>query len=226
MAVLGVLNQSRVIAGPAQVYLAAYPVGGYVGATDAIKVTALKALFFSDSATDACRVLIPTAYSELDASGVNLKFKQPPIKFSPNLGGDYKAANGPSELTVEWTFKDVDANKIIDAFSAVAGDAFTTVAGIGIGGRKTVMIGRQGIPLKLAMLIRYPSTIISAAGVVEFENIYVPMVNMEPNWDVKLDRKNVAVVKVLATAITDLSLMGSQPLPPIALWDSVTAPGT
>ena len=226
MAVLGVLNQSRVIAGPAQVYLVAYPAAGYVGATDAIKVTALKALFFSDSATDACRVLIPSAYAELDATGVELKFKQDPIKFSPNLGGDYKAANGPSELTISWAFKDVDANKIIDAFSAVAGDAFTTVAGIGIAGRKTVMIGRQGVPLKLAMLIRYPSTIISAAGVVEFENIYVPMANMDPTWDVKLDRKSVAVVKITATAITDMSLLGTQTMPPIALWDSVTAPGT
>jgi hypothetical protein len=226
MGVLGVLNQSRVIAGPAQVYLVAYPVAGYTGGTDALKVTNLKSLFFSDSATDACRVLIPSAYSELDATGIDLKFKQAPIKFSPNMGGDYKAANGPSELSISWAFKDVDANKIIDAFSAVAGDTFTTVAAAGVAGRKTVMIGRQGVPLKLAMLIRYPSTIISAAGVAEFENIYVPMANMEPTWDVKLDHKNVAVVKITATAVTDMSLLGSQPMPPIALWDQVTAPGT
>lgn len=226
MAVLGVLNQSRVIAGPAQVYLVAYPVAGYTGGTDALKVTNLKSLFYSDSTTDACRVLIPSVYSELDASGIELKFKQAPIKFSPNMGGDYKAANGPSELTVSWAFKDVDANKIIDAFSAIAGDTFTTVAAVGVGARKTVMIGRQGVPLKLAMLIRYPSVIQSAGGVQEYENIYVPMVNMEPAWDVKLDRKNVAVVKVTASAITDMSLIGAQAMPPIALWDQVTAPGT
>lgn len=226
MAVLGVLNQSRVIAGPAQVYLVAYPVAGYTGGTDALKVTSLKALFYSDSATDACRVLTPSVYSELDASGIELKFKQAPIKFSPNMGGDYKAANGPSELTVSWAFKDVDANKIIDAFSAITGDTFTTVAAVGVGGRKTVMIGRQGVPLKLAMLIRYPSVIQSAGSVQEYENIYVPMVNMEPSWDVKLDRKNVAVVKVTANAITDMSLIGAQAMPPIALWDQVTAPGT
>lgn len=226
MAVLGVLNQSRVISGPAQVYLVAYPAAGYIGATDALRVTSLKSLFFSDSASDADRILIPSAYSELDASGIELKFKQTPIKFSPNMGGDYKAANGPSELTITWAFKDVDANKIIDAFSAVAGDAFTTVSALGVAGRKTVMIGRQGIPLKLAMLIRYPSTTISAGGVAEFENIYVPMANMDPTWDVKLDKKSVAVVKITATAVTDMSLIGTQAMPPIALWDNVTAPGT
>lgn len=226
MGVLGSLNQSRVIAGPAQVYLINYPAAGYTGGTDALKVTNLKSLFFSDSATDACRVLIPSVYADLDATGIELKFKQAPIKFSPNMGGDYKAANGPSELTVSWAFKDVDANKILDAFSAIAGDAFTTVAAAGVAGRKTIMIGRQGVPLKVAMLIRYPSTIQSASAVQEFENIYVPMANMEPNWDVKLDRKNVAVVKMTANAITDMSLIGTQAMPPIALWDQVTAPGT
>lgn len=218
MSVLGSLNQSRVVAGPAQVYLAAYPTGGYTGSTDAAKVTALKALFYSDSATDACKTLIPSVYADLDASGVELKFKQTSIEYDPNLGGKYKAANGPAELAITWAFKDIDANKIIDAFSAVAGDAFTTTSGTGIAGRKTVMIGRQGAPLKVAILVRYPSAI---AG--EFENIYVPCAVMDPSWDLKLDKKNVAVAKVTANAITDMSLLGSAAMPPVALWDQVTS---
>ena len=221
MAVLGSLNQSRVISGPAQVYLAAYPAAGYVGSTDAARVTALKALFYSDSATDACRVLVPSVYCDLDASGIDLKFSQASIEFDPNLGGKYKAANGPASLAVTWSFKDVDANKIIDAFSAIAGDAFTTTAGASIAGRKTVMIGRQGAPLKVAILVRYPSTIPG-----EFENVYVPMATLEPSWEIKLDKKNVAVAKMTANAITDMTLLGSQAMPPVALWDQVSAAAT
>ena len=217
MAVLGSVNQSRVVSGPAQVYLAAYPSSGYTGTTDAQKVTSLKALFYSDSATDACKVLIPSAYSDLEASGVELKFKQADISYDPNLGGKYKAASGPAELAVTWSFKDIDANKIIDAFSALAGDTFTTTAGVGIAGRKTVMLGRQGAPLKVAILVRYPSS--SIAG--EFENIYVPMATLDPSWDIKLDKKSVAVCKLTANAINDMSLIGSQSMPPVALWDQV-----
>ena len=153
----------------------------------------------------------------VDASGIELKFKQNPIEFEGNAGGKYKAMNGPSELQVSWAFKDIDANKIIDAFSAVAGDVFSTTAGTGIAGRKTVMVGRQGAPLKVAILVRYPSVI---AG--EFEHIYVPCATMDPAWDIKLDKKSVAVAKVTASAITDMSLMGTQAMPPIALWDQVT----
>lgn len=219
MSVLGTLNQSRTFSGPATVYLAAYPSAGYTGASDAAKVTALKALFFSDSATDACKTLIPSAYCELDASGVDLKFKQNPIEFDPNVGGKYKAANGPTELAVSWAFKDVDANKIIDAFSAIAGDTFTTSASTGVAGRKTVMIGRQGAPLKVAILIRVPSNAFPG----EFEHIYVPMATLAPDWEIKLDKKSVAVCKLTANAINDMSLQGSQAIPPVALWDQVTA---
>lgn len=226
MAVLGTLNQSKKIIGPAQVYLAAYPTAGYVGATDALRVTNLKSLFFSDSATDACRTLIPSVYSDIDATGIEIKLKQGAIEYDPNMGSKYKASNAPSECTVSWSYKDLDANKLIDAFSAVAGDTFTTAAAAGVAGRKTIILGRQSVPLTVAMLIRYPSEIISAGGVPEFRNIYIPMATITPDWDIKLNKKSVATVKVTATAICDMSLIGSQPMPPIALTDDVTAPGT
>ena len=226
MAVLGTLNQSKKIVGPAQVYLAQYPSGGYVGGTDALRITNLKALFFSDSATDACRVLIPSIYSDISANGIEVKLKQTDITYDPNIGSKYNLSNGPSECTVSWEYKDVDSNKIIDAFSALAGDTVTTVAAAGVAGRKSVLIGRQSAPLVVAMLIRYPSEIVSAGGVAEFRNIYIPMANLSPDWTLKIDKKSATVVKLVATAICDMSLIGSQAMPPIALMDDVTTAGT
>jgi hypothetical protein len=225
MAVLSSLNQSKKIAGVAQVYLVARPTGGYTGGTDALRVTNLKSQFFTDAATDACRVLIPSIQFDLDASGVEIKLKQNSIEFDPNAGSKYKAMNAPSEATVSWTFKDMDAGKIMDAFSCVAGDQFTTAAATGVAGRKTVMIGRQGSPLEVAILVRYPAGTVSAGGVAEFQNIYIPYATMTPDWDIKLDKKNLAVCKLSATAICDMSLIGSAAMPPVALIDDVTAAG-
>ena len=226
MAVVGTLNQSKKIAGPAMVYVVARPSGGYTGGTDALKVTNLKSQFFSDSATDACRVLTPSIYCDIEASGIEIKLKQNPIDYDPNSGSKYKAMNGPSECTVSWQFKDLDANKLIDAFSCLAGDTFTTAAATGVAGRKTVMLGRQGAPLEVAILVRYPSVITSVGSVAEFQNIYIPYAMMNPEWDIKLDKKSLATVKCVATAVCDMSLIGSQSMPPVALVDDITAAGT
>lgn len=226
MAVVGTLNQSKKIAGPAQVYMVARPSGGYTGADDTAKMKTLKALFFSDSATDACRVLTASVYSDLDASGIEVKLKQNAIEFDPNMGSKYKAMNAPSECSVTWSYKDMDANKIIDAFAALAGDTITTAAGTGVAGRKTIYVGRQGAPLEVAILVRYPSVYTSVGNVAEYQHIFIPYATVTPDWDIKLDKKNLAVVKMVATAVADMSLIGSQVMPPIALVDDITAAGT
>ena len=225
MAVVGTLNQSNHIVGPAQVYLVAYPSGGYTGATDAIRVTNVKSQFYSDAATDADRVLIPSIYSDIDATGIEVKLKQDSVEFDPNMGGKYKVSNSVSECSVTWSYKDLDANKLIDAFSALTGDTFTTTAATGVAGRKTVMLGRQSTPLTVAMCIRYPSEIVSAGGVQEYRNIYVPMANLTPDWTLKIDKKSAAVVKVTANGVCDMTLIGSGPMPPIALTDDIVSAG-
>lgn len=224
MPVVGSYNQAKVVKGPGQVYLVAYPSGGYTGGTDALKVTNVKSQFFTDSATDADRVLIPTAYSEIDANGINPKLKQAKIEFGSQYG-KYKVANGPSEFTCTWSYKDIDANKIIDAFSAVAGDTFTTTAAAGVAGRKSVLLGRQSVPLFCAALIHYPSQTTSAGSVVEWQNIYVPYCTITPEWDIKIASNGVATVKMELVAIPDMSLQGTQAYPPIAIWDDVTSAG-
>jgi len=225
MAVVGTLNQSKKIVGPAQVYLVAYPTGGYTGASDAVRVTNVKSLFYSDAATDADRVLIPSIYSDIDAAGIEVKVKQDKVEYDPNMGGKYKVANSVSEVSVTWAYKDLDANKIIDAFSALTGDTFTTTAATGVAGRKTVMLGRQSVPLYVAMLIRYPSEIVSAGAVQEYRNIYIPYATITPDWTLKIDKKSAATVKMTAEAICDMTLIGSGPMPPVALTDDVTAAG-
>ena len=225
MAVLSTLNQSKKIAGVAQVYMVAYPTAGYTGGTDTLRMANLKSQFFTDSATDACRVLIPSVQFDLDATGVELKVKQTPIEYDPNAGSKYKAMNGPSEATVSWTFKDMDSNKIMDFFSGVSADLITTAAATGIAGRKTVYVGRQGSALTVAILIRYPANVTSAGGVVEYQNIFIPQATVTPDWTLKLDKKSLATCKVSATAICDWSLVGSAPIPPVALIDEVTSAG-
>lgn len=217
MAVLGALNQSKVVAGPATVHLAAYPTGGYTGASEALKITALKTLFFAGG--DSSTTPTPSVYADLDASGVEVKIKTDEVKFSPNAGGDYKAANGPTTATVTFTYKDMDASHIMDAFSCVSGDLTTVAAASGVAGKKTVVIGRAGTPLKVAILIRYPSSIVAGA----FDHIYVPMATISPDWTLKLDKKNVSVCKLQADSINDWSLVGSFALPPAVLVEEVTA---
>jgi len=226
MAVLGSLNQSKRIVGPGQVYLVAYPAGGYTGGTDALRVTNLKSQFFSDSATDALRSVTPSVYSDISATGIEVKIKQNSVEFDPNMGSKYKLANSVSEATITWEYKDLDANKLIDAFSAITGDTFTTAAASSVAGRKSVLLGRQSAPLTVAILVRYPSEIISAGGVPEYRNIIAPMANITPDWTLKIDKKGATVCKVVATCIGDMSLIGTMPMPPILLTDDVTAAGT
>lgn len=225
MAVLGVLNQSKKIAGPAQVYMVPRPSAGYTGADDTAKMKNVCSQFFSDSSTMALRTLTPSVYADLDASGIDIKVKQNAIEFDPNMGSKYKAMNAPAELSVTWSFKDLDANKIMDAWSAVSGDTITTTAATGIAGRKTVYVGRQGAPLEVAILVRYPTSTVSAGGVAEFQNIFIPYATVTPDWELKFDKKNLVVCKLTATAIADMSLIGSQAMPPIALMDDVTSAG-
>ena len=189
MAVMGTLNQSKKIAGPAQVYMVLRTAGGYTGADDTARMKSLKSLFFSDSATDACRVLTASVYSDLEASGIEIKLKQNSIEFDPNMGSKYKAMNAPSECSITWSYKDLDYNKILDAFSGIAGDAISTTASVGVAGRKTVYVGRQGAPIEVAILVRYPSVINSAGGVVEYQHIFIPYATVNPDWDIKLDKK-------------------------------------
>lgn len=224
--VLGSVAQAKRLTGPAQVYLAAYPEGGYTGATDEDRIKAVKALFFTDAASDACRVLKVSPYSDLDATGVECKVKQDSIEFDPNLGAKYKLANGPIEASFTWSFKDLDANKLIDMFSAVADDTFTTEAGPTIAGRKTVILGRNSQPLFVAVLLRYPSEKQSPGGVQEFRNVYLPFASITPDWTLKIDKKSAAVCKVTATAIGDMSLIGGGAYPPSILMDDVTDAAT
>ena len=230
----GVLNQagstytltggSTILEGTAEAFTTS-GTPGYQGGTDALRITALKSLFFADAATDADRVLIPSAYSDIDATGIEVKMKQNMIEYDPNMGVKYKLGNAPSEASITWNYKDADANKIIDAFSAITGDTVTTVAAANIAGRKTVLLGRQSTPLYVAILIRYPSEIMSAGGTPEFRNIYIPFASITPDWTIKIDKKSGAVCKVVANAICDMSLQGTQAMPPIAMADDVTASG-
>lgn len=224
--VLGVLNQSIKIVGPAQVYLVPYPVGGYTGASDALKVTALKALFFSDSATDACRVVTPSAWADLDATGVEVKMKSAPIEYDPNNGSKYTMAYGPAGCDASWTFHDADANHMIDMWSALSGDTFTTAPGASIGGRTSVLLGRQSVPLQVAIMIRYAANIISPTGVNEYNYILIPNATINPDLQVKIDKKNAASCKVNPHAINEASLQGTQPMAPFALISQVTAAAT
>ena len=192
---------------------------GYYGGTDALRVTNVKQQFYSDAATDADRLIIPSAYSEIDATGIEVRIHQNSVDYDPNMGGKYKVQNAPSECTVTWSYKDVDANKIIDAFSALTGDTFTTVASTGVAGRKTVVLGRQSAPLLCALLVRYPSEFTSAGSVAEYRNIYIPYATVTPDWTIKIDKKSAATVKMVANAICDYTLQGTQAMPPIALTD-------
>jgi hypothetical protein len=226
MSVVGTLNQSFKIVGPAQVYLVAYPSGGYTGASDALKVTNLKSQFFSDAATDADRVLIPSPWADLDATGVDIEMKSTPIQFDPNNGSKYTMAYGPASCTVSFTFHDADANHMIDSFSALSSDTFTTSAGASIAGRKTVILGRQSAPLQVAMLIRYPSGIISPTGVNEYANIYIPNATLNPDFKLKIDKKSAVTCSVKAEVINEQTLQGTMPLAPFCLTDQVTAAAT
>ncbi len=226
MALLGVLAQSKKIVGPAQVFLVLYPSGGYTGASDALKVTNLKSLFFSDSATDACRVLIPSQWADLDATGVEIKMKSNPVEFDPNNGSKYTMAYGPAECDVSWTFHDADANHFIDMWSALTGDTFTTAPGASIGGRTSVLLGRQSVPIQVAIMIRYPIGIISPGGVSEYGYIILPNCTINPELQLKVDKKAAATCKVNPKVINEQTLQGSQPVAPFALISEVTAAAT
>jgi hypothetical protein len=199
---------------------------GYQGGTDALKITALKSLFFSDAATDADRVLIPNAWADLDATGVEINMKSNPVEFDPNNGSKYTMAYGPAACDVSWTFHDVDANHMIDMWSALSGDTFTTAPGASIGGRTTVLLGRQSAPLQVAIMIRYPSGVISPGGVNEYDYIIVPNATINPELKLKVDKKNAATAKVNPHAINEQSLQGTQPLAPFALISQNTAAAT
>lgn len=226
MAVLGSVNQLKKMVGPAQVYLVAYPSAGYTGGTDALRITNVYSQFFSDSGTGALRILIPSAYSDIEANGIDIDLAQSEISYDPNMGSKYKLGNGPSSCTIKWKYKDIEANKILDAFSCLTGDMSTTTAAVGVAGRKSILVGRQSAPLLVAVLVRYPTATTSAGSILEFQNIILPMATMTPQWKLKVDKKSAATAEVTVTGICDMTLIGTQAMPPVALVDDITAAGT
>jgi hypothetical protein len=88
------------------------------------------------------------------------------------------------------------------------------------------LIGRQSAPLLVAALVRYPTSTTSAGGVLEFQNIILPMATMTPQWKLKVDKKSAATADVTLTGICDMTLIGTQAIPPVALVDDVITAGT
>ena len=219
---LGSINQSKKIQGPANVFLVPYPVGGYTGATDALRMTNILSQFFSDSATGACRALVPSVYSEIDAKGVEVTLKQAKLEFD-SQNGKYPTGNAPTEASVSWSFKDIDAAKLCDIFSAITGDTISTAAAAGVAGRKIIFGGRQSTCNTFALMVRYVSEIATPQGGSEYRHFFLPFAAIQADVKLVIDKKGPSVIKVTAMGIPDYSLQGGQPWPPTFLTDDVIA---
>jgi len=131
-------------------------------------------------------------YCSLTADGVAQKITPSVVEFDHNNGPKTKKLAGIEEASVEFSFFDVDANHLKDAFGLAAGDLLAIAAGAGVAGRKIAAIGANVNYTNVAALYRMPS--VQVPG--EFDHFLWPLANITPELDVKMNKKDAYTVKM------------------------------
>lgn len=194
---LAVINTNIQRVGTGNLYLAAAPTSDPGSGTLATSVDGYYALFYG-SAGKAAKKTLDTgivAWSNITANGMNLKVKPAFVEFDPNNAPKSKVLAGIDEATVEWEFYDVNPDHLKDVFGLAAGDLIAVTAASGVAGRKIAAVGANANMANLVAMYRMPSALISG----EYDHFMFPLVNLMPEIDVKLSKKDAVTVKVSAS---------------------------
>lgn len=218
---IATINQNFEIPGYAQVFLVAYPVSGYTGASQDEKIEAAYELFYTDG-TIRKGVTKVSEFANLNENGLGCKFKALTVETNPNGGSKHPIAFQNFEAELEGTFYDVDVNHLKDIFSAGSGAVKTTTAATGTAGRSTLLVGGQKRLTKYAMLVRLQS----GNGVAgEFDHYLFPRIVFDVDSDFKFTKKDALEMKFKATALYDNTFIDPDTQAPVLCFiDTVTAP--
>lgn len=217
---LATFNRNAIQAAAGQIFVVATP-ATLVGATVALKVTELFALFYANGDTRNTLKGGANPWAVLDKSGFKAKIVTKEIKIDPNDGPEevigWESVAHNSEITI----LDVDVDHLKDVLSATAAQVLATASAAGVAGRSTLLAGGQRNPVDYALLYRYPA---GKKYPGEFRNILIPCCTLSLDGDTEYSKGKAieAKIKVDAKAFS-LLLDPSTNLPVVWLEDTVTA---
>ena len=216
---LATFNRNAIQAAAGQIFVVATP-ATLVGATVALKVTELFALFYTSGDSRSSLKGGVTPWAVLDKNGFKAKVVTKEIKNDPNDGPEEVIGWESVSSNAEITIYDVDVDHLKDILSATAAQVLATASGAGVAGRSTLLAGGQRTPTDYCLLYRYPSK--KYPG--EFRNVLIPACTLSLDGDTEYSKGKAieAKIKVDAKAFS-LLLDPSTNLPVVWLEDTVTA---
>lgn len=216
---LATFNRNAIQAAAGQIFIVASPTT-LVGATTALKVAELFALFYASGDTRTTLKGGVNPWAVIDKSGFKAKVVTKEVKIDPNDGPEEVIGWEAVASNAEITIYDVDVDHLKDVLSATAAQVLATASAAGVAGRSTLLAGGQRTPTDYALLYRYPSK--KYPG--EFRNVLIPSCTLSLDGDTEYSKGKAieAKIKVDAKAYSPL-LDPSTNLPVVWLEDTVTA---
>jgi len=198
---VAIMNQDFEIPGYCEVYLAAYPTGGYTGATLDLKIKNAYELFYTDGEARNS-IKLTGQWANLDANGMSIKLKAGVVETDPQGGSKHPIAFQNLDADLEGIFYDCDVQHMADILSATSGEIITTASGVGKAGRKTLLVGSQKLLKKYAVMVRTVSLIEG-----EYDHWLFPRVVFSVDTDFKFSKKDPQACKFKITGLYDQTFL-------------------
>lgn len=185
--------------------------------------TGLHAIFFTDSATLACRALQTGAvpYAILSGSGLEPKLEFEKVMADADNSTEMVVGHYAKAITMKATILDLTVDKLTNLISAASADKITTAAGATIAAAQTLIVGHQKTPNRYALMWRTKSNIISPTAVQEYDHWIYPFCTIVPKAGQKFSQKDKQDFEIEITAQSDPFFYGGPG--PVCVRRHVTA---
>lgn len=185
--------------------------------------TGLHAIFFTDSATLACRALQAAAipYAILSGSGLEPKLEFEQVMADADNFTELVVGHYAKAVKMKATILDLTVDKLTNLISAASADKITTAAGASIGAAQTLIVGHQKTPARFALMYRTKSNIISPSTAQEYDHWIFPFCSIVPKAGMKFSQKDKQELEIEITAQSDPFFYGGPG--PVCVRRHVTA---
>ncbi|WP_306600759.1 hypothetical protein [Geothrix sp. 21YS21S-2] len=152
-----------------------------------------------------CKVLNPLVapWGFLTADGFKPKMTQEKVEVDGNDGPKFTLAAMDTLIGGEFTFQDLNADHLADAFSTPAGNMISIAAATGKAGRIRMGQGSERILNKYILIYRMPS--VKFLG--EFDHMIIPRVTLSVDTDLSLAKGKDVDMKISFSSQAETSLI-------------------
>ena len=220
---LASINQSCKITGTSmQLYL--YPYVAPTGTTLTAQLASLYSNIYTSGKTGTPTI---PQWALLDSTGCNFKYKSDMISVDTNFLGKVPAGFGPPEITMEGVCVDINADHLKDILGATTNELVTETATSTLYGSLAVAMGSQRRVAYYGAIVRWLSPTVVTGTDVAWDHLVIPRLVINPELDLKFNRKDPTVAKFNFMIIPDATILSADSGGAVsAIYDTATTPST